>query len=94
METQKKEKKKGGSWVYMNRQVREMIFLLSLLLVNTEGKTRLFFFPFLGIREELEKEILSPRALSFIWHHWGALDQDNKESFQFAVLLRFTEGGV
>ena len=50
--------------MYVNCHVREMIFLLSLLLVNTERKKKGLVFSLFGIGEELEKEFLSLRALN------------------------------
>lgn len=61
------EIKKGGRWVY----VRMMIFLFSLLLVNSfvfsaerKEKDPFFFFSLFGIEEESEKEALLLRALN------------------------------
>lgn len=62
------EIKKGGRWVY----ARMMIFLFSLLLVNSfvfsaerkEKDSFFFFFTLFGIEEESEKEALLLRALN------------------------------
>lgn len=65
----------------------DAIFLVSGLVVLREEKIRLFFL--IRCERGIERNLF--HKSSEFWHCLGAIDLNNKESFQFTLLLRLTE---